>query len=63
MLDQGVAMAKMMVGFKGPIPSPFPFGKGAGWLMAVTVCQVNVWFEEWFGFSPLGDVYPKRSEW
>ena len=29
-------------------------GKGASRLMIVTFFQVNVWFEEVFGFSPLG---------
>ena len=38
-------------------------GKGASRLMIVTFFQVNVWFEEVFGFSPLGDcaAYPVRS--
>jgi len=39
MLKQSVAMAKVVVGFKGPIPPPFPNGKGADRLMVMTVCQ------------------------
>ncbi len=55
MLNQCVTMAKVMVSFKGPIPPPFPNGKGAGRLMAVTVFCGKVSVENGFSFSPLGE--------
>jgi len=36
-------------------PPPFPNGKGAGRLMAVTDFQDNVSFEDGLSFSPLGE--------
>jgi len=54
-----MAVAKIMVSFKGPIPPPFPNGKGAGRLMAVMVFQDKVLFHVGFGFSPFGDIVPE----
>ncbi len=54
MLDQRVAMAKIVVG--GPIPPPFPNGKGAGRLMAVAIFQDKFLFHVGFGFSPFGEM-------
>jgi len=39
---------------RGPFPSPFPKGKGAGRLMAETVFQVNVSFEDGSASPPWG---------
>jgi len=55
MLDQRVTVAEIMVGFEGPIPPPFPNGKGAGRLMIVTVFCGKVSVEDGFSFSPLGE--------
>ena len=48
-------MAIIVVGFKGPIPPPFPNGKGAGRLMAVKTFRDKVLFHVGFGFSPFGE--------
>ena len=40
---------------KGPIPPPFPNGKGASRLMDMTIFQVSVLLDEGLSFSPLGD--------
>jgi len=42
-------------GWFGPIPPPFPNGKGADRLMGVTVSQGDDWIEDGFSFSPLGE--------
>jgi len=39
------------VGWGDLSPRPSQMGR----LMIMTVCQVNVWFEEGLGFSPLGE--------
>ena len=44
----------MIFGVVRPIPPPFPNGKGAGRLMAVTVFQVKAWFEEHIASPPWG---------
>jgi hypothetical protein len=38
----------------GPIPPPFPKGKGAGWLMVVLSFQVNDSFQEALASPPWG---------
>ena len=56
----GEDLSPMVVIFRrveGPIPPPFPNGKGAGRLMVVTSFQWKIFdlFEDGFGFSPLGE--------
>ena len=40
---------------RGPIPPPFPNGKGAGRFMAVTGFQGKLRYLDGFSFSPLGE--------
>ena len=44
----------------GPIPPPFPNGKGAARVMAVIISHTKVIFvSEGISFSPLGDIVPE----
>ena len=47
--------------WEGPIPPPFPSGKGACCVVGLVIFLVNVSFDEGSGPSPLGDREASRS--